>query len=741
MYRNVVLLLFLGLISSFSYAQQSPIVQKSSEIKKIGNQEFYVHAIAKGNTFYSLSKAYNVSIEEIKKANPTLGSELKLNTSILIPKRDDTKPSSATTATPATKASSDNYFYHSVKQGETLGSIAKIYDVTVEDLITMNQLTGNTISPGYRLKIPEKVLETIGGSQKTVSPPSEFNKTKTFEHKVKAGETLFSIAKKYGVGLETLKYLNNFTGNSIQPDQVVLIPDLTKSKPSQEPKNYIVHLVQPQEGLFAIARKYGITVNQIKEMNSDLTDAISIGQEIKIPRTLNEKGYIEHTVGGKKEKLANLARDYEISVADLKDLNPELATKLKQGQTVLIPVDFVDNSLKEKTNLEKKNGEENPKESLNYEKSKRKTFNVALMLPLYLDEIDSLLKIDSYKLSATKSEIKSFRFLEFYEGAMMAVDSMRQLGMKINLRVYDVSEDEMETTKLLQKPEFLNTDLIISLLFSRSFSIVSKYSKEHKIPLVNTLSKRSQIVFDNPYVFKISPKPEAFYQRVAEYVAGNFSNSNIFIVRSNAYEFTREYNELNRLLQEKLNTKNPFSAENKITTIHYATEGLGAFVKQANASRNNVLIAIGSEEVFAVDLFTKLNVYRDKLPLKVIGLPDWSGFENVDIEYSQAFGLSVLSENFVDYSRPEALRFVHLFQEKYHKIPEIDTYAFLGYDAAFYFLQAMYRSGDDWLKQVETFQIPLLQNQLKFEKQNNQGYENVYWNIYRQENYSNIREK
>jgi len=780
----LTLVLFFGFFSSLAYGQQLGVVEKSNETKQIGNQVYYLHIVAKGNTLYSLSKAYKVSMEEIKEANSGLEYELKLGSVILIPKAKE-----EVAVLSSTRISNENYFYHVVKQGESLFGIAKIFGVKAEDLQRINGLSSTSISPGFHLKIPELELEVIE-TQKTAEPQQVSDKKdRYFEHTVKPEETLYSIAKLYGIGLETLKYINNFTSNDIHPGQILFIPNALKDRQAQENRTYVIHQVQPKEGLYGIARQYGIRVEQIKAINPGLTDAIAIGQEIKIPRNPNTKGYIEHRVTDRKEKLSNIARDYEVSVNNLRELNPDASNKVRMGETVYIPVDFVDQKSDTINGYQPIIEEQVPKGVEVFTRDKSRVFNIAMMLPLYLNEVDSMQRLDMRKVFAKKKDFKAFRYLEFYEGAKIAADSLRELGMKLNFMVYDINDNDVETALILQDPALRKTDLIISLLFSRSFALVSNFSKENGIPLVNATSKRRQIIYENPYVFKLSPNPEAMYKRVADFISENLPNSNTIIVRNNPYQLSNEYNFLYELLQQKLKPKAPISntmalqrvdalmkgkkpafldtlqyklvngdnlfllkdmidrpydttwVNNTIKTVIYSNDSLRGIMQQASFLRDNLVIALGSNEVFAIELFTKLNFVRDSLNIKVIGLPDWQNYSNLDVDYSQAFKLRVSSEDFVDYNSPAARRFEYQFNKTFNKVPELDTYSYLGYDASFYFLQALFLLGDDWLDRVSEFQIPLLQNQFQFERQNEGGFENTYWNLYRQENYQYKLEK
>lgn len=776
---NILFIVFLLFNNTLIYSQQWGSVVKSQETVQVGNQTFYIHKVVKGNTIYSLLKIYNISLAELKAANPHLGDDLILGIEILIPKREIGQ------AAESGKTDKGNeFFYHVVKQNETIGSIAKIYGVNTEDIVKMNNLQSMQISNGTYLKIPEIEIRQKINQTKTASKENQYQ-----QHLVKPKETLFSIAKHYGLGIETLKSLNNISSNIIHPGDIILIPKANNNQTDNQKRAYIYHIVKPKEGLYAIARNYGISIQQIKQNNPGLDEYLAIGQEIKIPRQPNTKGYIEHQAINRKEKIEDIARDYEVSVNQLNALNPEIPDKIKKGEIIYIPLDFIESKQNGNAINQIKTEDNNLTETFFLEANKNKVFNVALMLPLYLSDVDSLLQIDLQKLSSRKQEIRSFRFIEFLEGARLAVDSLTKSGMNVNFKVYDVQENERITAQMLQNSDLRKADLIISLLFSRSFTQVSDFSKENRIPLVNVVSKRRQIIFENPYVFKISPNSEALFERAADFIVENMSDYNTIIVRNNPYQLSNEYNILLGHLRNKLNTKasltnaiilnrinqylldgkkqsfmdsiytelstsgyslnlknldenrfNTLKLNNSIKTVIYSSDSIRGVMRNASLLRNNLIIAMGNDEVFAIELFTKLNFVGKSTNYKVIGLPDWNNFNNLDIDYTQPFSLRMASDVFVDYTNSDVQLFVKKFYSAYNKVPDPDTYAFLGYDATFYFLEALYRLGRNWTDKIESFRLPLLQNQLHFEKQDQGGFENTYWNIYRQENYSNVLE-
>ncbi|NPA46940.1 MAG: LysM peptidoglycan-binding domain-containing protein [Chlorobi bacterium] len=170
---------------------------------------------------------------------------------------------------------------HVVQQGETLYSIARQYGLTPQDIIRANALTGETLSPGQKLVIPEK--SQTAGQTNTQTPAQTLTGTL---HTVQPGETLYSIARKYGVSVQDIIRANRLADQHISPGQELLIPEKTQTQtqPAQtaEPGLPEYHIVQPGETLYRIHVKYGIPVETLRRLNGLKDNTIHVGQKLKL---------------------------------------------------------------------------------------------------------------------------------------------------------------------------------------------------------------------------------------------------------------------------------------------------------------------------------------------------------------------------------------------------------------------------------------------------------------------------
>lgn len=201
-----------------------------------------------------------------------------------------------------------NSNYYTVKSGDSLWSISKKYGLIVDELKQANNLTSNLISVGQNLLIPKKEAETS-----------------TNEYIVKKGDTLYAIANKYSTTVDNLKSINNLTTDSLSIGQVLKVPSSAS--------NDNTYVVKSGDTLYAIANKYGTTVDAIKSLNNLSSDILSINQVLKIP---NDETYITYTVK-KGDTLYSIAKEFNTTVSAITNLNNLSTTLLSIGQKLLLP--------------------------------------------------------------------------------------------------------------------------------------------------------------------------------------------------------------------------------------------------------------------------------------------------------------------------------------------------------------------------------------------------------------------
>ena len=263
------------------------------------------YTVKAGDTLYGISNQFGVSVTELAEINNAVGRPLRIGEVLTIPISSGTNP--------------NNMFMYTVKKGDSLYSIAKIYNTTVDNIKKLNNLTSNTLSIGQKLKINDQI-----------DNPIEEN-----IYIVKSGDTLYSIAKKFNVKLDNLKEANNLTSNMLSLNQKLLIPKISNKE------DYLLYAVKKGDNLYNIANSYNTTVSDIMSLNNLSSNTLSIGQVLKVPlkeiENTNSTEYTSYTIK-KGDSLYSISKTYGVSVEDIMKYNNLKTNLLNIGQTIKIPL-------------------------------------------------------------------------------------------------------------------------------------------------------------------------------------------------------------------------------------------------------------------------------------------------------------------------------------------------------------------------------------------------------------------
>ena len=356
-----------------------------------------------------------------------------------------------------------------------------------------------------------------------------------YMHHVKKGETLYSIAKAYEVSEDEIKKLNpEIDETGLQVDMVIGVPVVVKEeKPyvaptSQDPPTTepVRDTVKPATGIIEPVRD---TVKPAPTTVDPRLASLPLSPDDEIG-----DGYIIHTVK-EAEKTKRLLRRWNVTEEEFRQLNPSVGSRVFVGQKVLIPVPYLskndfpepvqpDNDTLTADTLAGVTSEplvgdslakdtlsgvfvlptEKPESCYASPENANRVYRVTLMVPLYLDDIDRL-DLSKARIEKTKST-RSLKFLQFYEGFMMAVDSLTSYyGLNLELSVFDVHEDVASAQAALRQLEEEEVDLIVGPFFSKSFALVQEFAQRRDILIVNPMSERESILVDADNVVMTVP--------------------------------------------------------------------------------------------------------------------------------------------------------------------------------------------------------------------------------------------
>ena len=628
-----------------------------------------------------------------------------------------------------------------------------------------------------------------------------------YMHHVKKGQTLYSISKAYQVSEEEITKLNPEVKEvGLQANMVLGIPFVVSKEPAEEkPKDKptLIPVVKPVE------KPVEEPVEELEVVPEESPDTVVVPKVSDLPISEEDEigdGYIIHTVK-EGEKTKHLLRRWGVEEEDFRKLNPSVGSRVFVGQKVLIPIALpeiqtsqpdtlqevkpvsdtvelhvdenqVADTIQEDGQLEEEFmlPEEKPDVCYASDDNASRTYHVALLVPLYLNEIDRL-DLSKPKIEKTKHS-RAMKFLQFYEGFMMAVDSLtKYYGLKLELTVMDVSENVAGAQAAVSALEKEDVDLIIGPFFSKSFAVVEEFALSRNILVVNPMSERESIIVDAPNVVKLKPSAKAMADELGDLIRIRYPKARVTLMSSggskdslnvelieeallNAVEQEVKLSNaemLDLIVKESARRKmgkrvlSTLEVEGQIFSTNHLREDpdgevyfdnpfhrityseSDVFKKGLSSARDNVLVAYGKDIVFATKILNSINRTAKKYPITLIGLPDWAEFDNLLVPNLLNMNAIYFDDHFVDYNSEWAQSFVEKFQDTYQCDP-LD-YAFEGYDVAWYFLTALKEFGPHAQECLPYYHPALLHSRYYFTKKRYEdGLENRYWNIYQYDN-------
>lgn len=726
------------------------------------------YTVQSGETIYSLSKALQISQDELIAMNPQLTDGLKAGQVINVPQRQEQQ-----------QEQMPSFLVYKVKKNNTLHYIAKRFDVTVEDILKYNPEARNGIRKGDKLRIPDKNdLERMKKVEKKQVEAQKAAAPKLATHEVKPGETLYGISRTYSCSISELLRLNPSAQSGLKVGMTLQVPvsapvaegtvatEETPEEHAYSPDSFFVHLVQSGETFWSLERKFQTSREELEEYNPVLREGLKTGLRIRIPNKSvpdinvvpkDETAFEKYTVQ-KGETVYGLAKRFDITISELKVVNPVLEYRgLKQGETILIP------KPEEVAQVEPSEGDDNfevsepvyesnmSRYSVEYHSvelpaqcqpnpsARFESYNVALLLPLYLEANDTInlvpvlpdadspnydaemeMLADSFTVRPDRVVYpRSESFLEFYEGVLLAVDSLNQAGMNVKLNVFDTSVAG-GVESILYQPEFRDIDLIIGPVFPEQQEPIAEYARMKGIPMVSPLSSNGNLEDNNPFYFKINPSKEYLIQQTSSYIADEYFDKNLIVLEMGDYKHLPEA-ELVNMTREKF-FFSPYRSESQQVLFHQYNlnqEGALGLSRILRKDRENVFIIPSATEAQVSVAVTNLNAVAENYPVTLVGLSNFQRYRSIQTEYYHHTKLNLLSPYYIEYNSPVVSNFIAKYRSNYKAEPS--QFSYQGYDVAFYFMSAMFNYGRHFIDCLPAHQVQLTQGEFYFEKVNRDG--------------------
>ncbi len=583
-----------------------------------------------------------------------------------------------------------NFIIHKVEDGQSLRDIAKIYHIAPSDIVKYNAdlATGASLQPGQSILIPKPdAVIKPADSIKLADKPVDYK-----YHTVGDNETLFSLSKQYHSKIEDIVKLNNVEGYDIKLGQILIIPIYPDENAPKviDTLKYTYYEVQPKQGKWRVAYDHGITIDELERLNPEIVgQTLKIGQKLVVPKFIaskepvrDEKHYIYHDVQP-KETLYSLSKQYNVSIDDIKKLNPEVAENgLKFGQTIKFPKhkDFNDEDSTNKiTDFDKKINELiQPQDTMqaqtytgnsepikiNLLDSMRldKVYRLAILLPFKLKEIDNT--------SDICDNLVDNKILSYYSGIKFAIDSLKQLGLNVNYDVFDTQGSPYVTGKILEITDLSDYDFVIGPVKKDNIDKVAHILEYDNTPVAVHHYKGDQ-KFRN-LVVTTTPNKDLELHMI-QYIKEQAKDKSIKII----------YDPTQKTIADSLAVK----LDVPVTKIagKETKKGLSIYVddikKGIDSQKDNYVILLSNDDSFIFTVLSTLNSLNNNDNITLFTLNDKRLYEDDTNDRMNIF-LSNLNYHFpAKMQRLIDPKLAKKFKETYHTLP--DFTAINGFDTTF----------------------------------------------------------
>jgi len=325
--------------------------------------------------------------------------------------------------------------------------------------------------------------------------------------------------------------------------------------------------------------------------------------------------------------------------------------------------------------------------------------------------------------------------LEFYQGAMLAIDSLKNQGLIAKIYDFDTMRDTMKMAQLLRSPEMKNMDLIIGPFNTDLVNQVRSFARENRIYYVSPIAINAESLRNNPYLMQVNTGEINTVGVMVNHISKQ-ENIHVTLIGNRLEADPTLFNAyLNRL-------KTVFT-DDRLTVLQMTSSDLQHPDRYLKKERINVVIIPSANETFVNRVTTQLNTASNSYLINLYGLAAWTKYVNLDLEYLHALEFRYATAFYIDYDNPATQNFLRQYRKMYHTEPTMLTgldrispnayqFAFLGYDITFYFVSAMKKYGKDFGRCITDFRMPMLQSDFRFEKIDpSSGYMNRHLEIYK----------
>jgi LysM repeat protein len=563
-------------------------------------------------------------------------------------------------------AQDKKFVTYKVQEGETIQSISKALSITPYDLLKLNPDIKDNVTKDDMLIIPNKQYDPLADlsvADLSGVGDKDIIVDKFIYHEVVPKETIYSIVKSFNVTSEELNKNNPFLREKgLRIGQVIKIPlSINDTELKAKEANTQPYLVKAKETKYSISKKFGISIDYLEELNPKIAEnGLQIDDVIIVPIVPIESVDDEFLIYEvqKLETMYSITRKFGITEEEMLALNPEVSGGIKEGMLIKVPNMLI--------------------------KSK----------PLFIDNIpvDTELKIAMMLPFKSKRDSLNFagdRLLnittDFYFGAMIALDSLKNQGLSVTLKVFDTENSKQISNKISDQVELQEFDAVIGPLFLANVKSVSDNLKYGKPLIISPISTKDHSYIDNNKLVQERASLENQTEEMMDFIKANYESQDLIVIKNNSKRSQEQYD---RIIAD-LKALNP---ETEVKTLepkdgYIHPDEFRVFRDTLERNIVNWFFITDNDPAYLGDVFNNLGVFPEADSLLVFGFEKDRNFDKIDNNFLARVHFHYPTNTFIDHNSSVYKNFESMYRRKYYGRPS--SFAVEGFDVTYDLLQRL----------------------------------------------------
>lgn len=518
-----------------------------------------------------------------------------------------------------------------------------------------------------------------------------------YQYSVQPKETIYGLSKRFNISQEELLAMNPFLSEGLKIGHVLTIP----VREAAEPQTEIITEPQPA------APKTKLADEPADNASANQATATSDSDEGDFYHSDNEQIY---TVTKRKEKLIEIAKKFEVDIETIRQLNPRIPNSLRKGSVVILPNKEVEVLNEKMQNMQQEidSARDSVRTLLDkiqhlvaqVDNTPKNSVSTALLLPFMIGDTTG---------------VSNERYVEFYEGVLMAADTLKKMGISVHIEAYDIGNTLYRTQLCLKNNDLSKHNFIIAAANTDQIPFLSEWCKEHKVKLVLPFSSRVAETENNPYIYQVNAPQNMVNEGILKLDTSKFAGKNIILIRT-YNEANDEKGQLFKATRRQLiDYKIPFHE-----MVEY--EGDDDFQDSISArmsnTKPNLVIPCASSMAEANRIISMVGAVVNFLPsaykVEMWGYPEWVALNKSNLPVLHNLNTTIYGSHFANFNRKDVRQFQIDYSLNFGKdlLNTFPRYALMAYDIMLQFSEmATYRQ----------FNVAALQHEMHFKQTHEQS--------------------